>query len=58
MTDHLSDMSTQLARLKAELQHVNVQNSSMAEEVWNYINPLKGSGGRWLHLEVFSAIQV
>ena len=21
-------------------------------------NPLKGSGGRWLHFEVFSAIQV
>ena len=22
------------------------------------VNPLKGSGGRWLHFEVFSAIQV
>ena len=24
----------------------------------NQVNPLKGSGVRWLHFEVFSAIQV
>ena len=24
----------------------------------HFVNPLKGSGGRWLHFEVFSAIQV
>jgi len=51
-----------LGRLLLTLLTDAAQDSRTTEragnEVRRRINPLKGSDGRWLHFEVFSAIQV
>ena len=36
-------------------QHAEVNITVLESHI---LNPLKGSGGRWLHFKVFSAIQV
>ena len=50
--------STSVAsRTVSELRRLTGQNVAF-ESYPVPFNPLKGSGGRWLHFEVFSAIQV
>jgi len=41
-----------------KLEEVAYVLSKCHELVHKRLNPLKGSGGRWLHFEVFSGIQV